>query len=345
MHKDTTTPPESLRETADIAVILPAYNESLTIRETIAGFHTALPEARIYVIDNNSTDGTGTLAQNTLRELKVKGAVLHEARQGKGNAVRRAFMEVDADVYLMADADCTYPPDQAWELVEPVLAGDADMVVGDRRSGGDYQRENSRPLHNFGNRLVQKLVNLVCGSHFVDIMSGYRAMSRAFVRSYPLLVEGFQIETDLSLFAAQGRFRCREVPVRYVDRPEGSFSKLNTVRDGLRVLLTIFRIVRYYKPLIFFSLLSLLLALFGVLIGIPVIMEYMQYQYIYKIPTAILATGLEGLAVTLFSVGLILDALAYQRRMETEKTIQHYTRPRFVRAAGTASASPDEPAA
>lgn len=340
MCETTPTPSEALRETADIAVILPAYNESLTIRETIAGFHAALPHARIYVIDNNSGDDTAALARSTLEALGAAGAVLHESRQGKGNAVRRAFMEVDADVYLMADADCTYPPEQARELLAPVLAGEADMVVGDRRSGGDYQRENTRPLHNFGNRLVQKLVNLVCGSHFVDIMSGYRAMSRTFVRSYPLLVEGFQIETDLSLFAAQGRFRCREVPVRYVDRPAGSFSKLNTVRDGLRVLLTIFRIVRYYKPLIFFSLLSLFLCLSGVALGIPVILEYMQYQYIYKIPTAILASGLEGLAVTLFSVGLILDALAYQRRMETEKTIQHHTRPRFSRADATPPSPP-----
>lgn len=342
MCETTPTPSEALRETADIAIILPAYNESLTIRETIAGFHAALPHARIYVIDNNSGDDTAALARSTLEALGAAGAVLHESRQGKGNAVRRAFMEVDADVYLMADADCTYPPEQARELLAPVLAGEADMVVGDRRSGGDYQRENTRPLHNFGNRLVQKLVNLVCGSHFVDIMSGYRAMSRTFVRSYPLLVEGFQIETDLSLFAAQGRFRCREVPVRYVDRPAGSFSKLNTVRDGLRVLLTIFRIVRYYKPLIFFSLLSLFLCLSGVALGIPVILEYMQYHYIYKIPTAILASGLEGLAVTLFSVGLILDALAYQRRMETEKTIQHYTRPRFSRAD---AAPPSPPSA
>ena len=327
-HHDTLTP-----ETADIAILLPAWNEALTVRETICGFHEALPQARIYIIDNNSTDATGDIARATLAEHGIPGAVLYEKRQGKGNAVRRAFLEVDADVYLMADADCTYPPSQAWALIEPVLAGRADMVVGDRHSGGDYRRENTRPLHNFGNNLVQWLVNAVSGSDFVDIMSGYRAMSRAFVRSYPLLVEGFQIETDLSLFAAQSRFRVAEVPVRYVDRPEGSFSKLNTLRDGMRVLLTIFRIVRFYKPLFFFAACSMVLALLGLALGMPVIWEYMEHKYIYKVPTAILASALEILAMVLLSVGLNLDALAYQRQVETEKTIREQTPPRFQRGA------------
>lgn len=320
-----------LERQADIAIILPAYNEELTVRDTLLGFHEALPGARIYVIDNNSSDKTAALARATMSEHHIPGAVLFEGRQGKGNAVRRAFMDVEADVYLMADADCTYPPAQACELVAPVLAGEADMVVGDRRSQGDYQRENTRPLHNFGNKLVEKLVNLVGRSHFVDIMSGYRAMSRSFVRSYPLLVEGFQIETDLSLYAAQGRFRCREIPVRYVDRPEGSFSKLNTLRDGMRVLLTIFRIVRFYKPLVFFLGLSLFFALLGLVLGFPVLLEYMEYRYIYKVPTAVLAAALELLAGIFLSVGLNLDALAYQRQLEMEKNIREHSHPVFTR--------------
>ena len=323
----------SLERQDDIAIILPAYNEELTVRDTLLGFHKALPGARIYVIDNNSSDRTADIARATMAEQAIPGAVLFEGRQGKGNAVRRAFMDVDAEVYLMADADCTYPPGQAWELVAPVLAGEADMVIGDRRSQGDYQRENTRPLHNFGNKLVQWLVNIVGCSHFVDIMSGYRAMSRAFVRSYPLLVEGFQIETDLSLFAAQGRFRCREVPVRYVDRPEGSFSKLNTLRDGLRVLLTIFRIVRFYKPLAFFLSLSLFFALLGLCLGFPVLLEYMEHRYIYKVPTAVLAAALELLAGIFLSVGLTLDALAYQRHMDMEKTIREHSTPTFKNTA------------
>lgn len=330
---DTTqhTPPISLEQQADIAIILPAYNEELTVRDTLRGFHEALPGARIYVIDNNSKDKTAALAREAMAELGIPGAVLFEGRQGKGNAVRRAFMTVEAEVYLMADADCTYPPAQAWELVMPVLAGEADMVVGDRRSQGDYQRENTRPLHNFGNKLVQSLVNLVGRSDYVDIMSGYRAMSRTFVRSYPLLVEGFQIETDLSLFAAQGRFRCREIPVRYVDRPEGSFSKLNTLRDGMRVLLTIFRIVRFYKPLAFFLGLSGFFALLGLVLGFPVLLEYMEHRYIYKVPTAVLAAALELLAGIFLSVGLNLDALAYQRQLEMEKTIRMHSKPVFTR--------------
>lgn len=316
--------------TGGIAVILPAWNEALTVQDTILGFHEALPEAHIYIIDNDSHDATGDIARATLVTHGISGAVLFEGRQGKGNAVRRAFLDVDADVYLMADADCTYPPAQARELLQPILEGRADVVVGDRHSQGDYKRENARPLHNFGNTLVQKLVNAVSGSHFVDIMSGYRAMSRAFVRCYPLLVEGFQIETDLSLFAAQGRFRCLEVPVRYVDRPEGSFSKLNTLQDGLRVLMTIFRIARFYKPLFFFSSISLVLALLGLLLGFPVLLEYVELKYISKVPTAILASAFEILAMIMLSVGLTLDALAYKRQEDLERDIRAQTCPRFT---------------
>ncbi len=318
--------PEDARR---VAVILPAHNEELTVCGTILDFHKALPHAYIYVVDNASTDNTGNIARATMASHAIMGAVLTERRKGKGNAVRRAFLDVDADVYLMADADSTYPAAQAKELVTPVLAGEADMVIGDRHSNGDYQRENRRPLHNFGNTLVQRLVNMVSRTNFIDIMSGYRAMSRAFIRTYPLLVEGFQLETDLSLFAAQGRFRCLEVPVRYVDRPQGSHSKLNTVRDGFRVLWTIFRIVRFYKPLLFFSLCAIVLALAGLLLGLPVILEYMRYQFVYKVPTAILASALEILAMLLFSVGLTLDGLAYQRQMELERTIQARTQARF----------------
>ena len=313
---------------ADIAVILPAWNEALTVEQTMVGFHEALPMARIYVVDNNSTDDTAALARATLEKYGITGAVLFERRKGKGNAIRRAFLEVDADVYLMADADCTYPPAQAWELLAPVLAGEADMVVGDRRSQGDYSRGNTRPLHSFGNTLVEKLVNMVSGAEYADIMSGYRAMSRAFVRSYPLLVEGFQLETDLMLFAAQGRFRCLEVPVRYIDRPEGSYSKLNTLRDGWGVLMTILRIVRYHRPLTFFGLVSAALALLGLVMGLPVILEYMEHQYIYRVPTAVLAASLEILAATMLSAGLILDALGFQRQVEMEQTIRNHSQPK-----------------
>ncbi len=320
-----------LEKQKDIAIILPAYNESSTVVETLLSFHAALPAARIYVIDNNSKDTTQALAKAVMAEHNIPGAVIFEGRQGKGNAVRRAFLEVDAEVYLMADADCTYPADQAAEMVWPILNNEADMVIGDRISQGDYARENTRPLHNLGNAMVQRLVNWVGNSDFSDIMTGYRALSRPFVRTYPLLVEGFQIETDISLFACQGRFRCLEIPIRYVDRPEGSESKLHTVRDGLRVLLTIFRIVRFYKPLAFFFSLSLLFAIAGLVAGIPVIWEFMETQYVSKVPTAILAVALEILAANLLSVGLSLDGLARQHEIDIERTLQKYSTPRHTR--------------
>ncbi len=332
MNTTTETPSSfsiPLEQQADIAILLPAYNEALTVVQTIFDFHAALPAARIFVIDNNSSDATAALAQEAMREKNIPGAVLSEKRKGKGNAVRRAFMEVEAKVYLMADADCTYPAAQAAQLVLPVLEGRADMVIGDRRSQGDYSRENNRPMHDFGNMLVQKLVNMVGGTQFDDIMTGYRAMSRTFVRSYPLLVEGFQIETDISLFAGQGRFRCEQVPVRYVDRPEGSESKLNTVQDGLRVLMTIFRIVRLYKPLTFFLTLSVFFAVWGLFLGLPVVWEFMQTSYITKVPSAVLAAALELLAATMLSVGLNLDALAHQRHIEMENTIRKNTVARY----------------
>ncbi len=305
----------------DIAIILPAYNESLTVAATICSFHKALPYARIYVVDNNSSDDTQALAKKALEDFGIAGAVIFEGRQGKGNAVRRAFLEIEAEVYLLADADCTYPADQAAEMVLPVLEGRADMVIGDRLSGGDYARENTRPMHNFGNSIVTKLVNILGQSNIVDTMTGYRALSRALVRTYPLIVEGFQIETDISIFAAQARFRCVEIPIRYVDRPEGSFSKLSTLHDGMRVLLTIFRVVRYYRPLFFFASLSLFFALVGLLLGIPVVFEYMDTGLVNKFPTAILAAALEILAATMLAAGLTLDGLAYQRRINFEAAL------------------------
>ncbi len=318
-----------LAQQSDIAILLPAYNESMTVQNTVLSFHKALPAARIYVIDNNSSDNTKILAQQIMKEHAIPGAVLTEKRQGKGNAIRRAFLDIEAKVYLLADADCTYPAEQAAELVLPILMNEADMVVGDRHSSGAYARENTRPLHNFGNNLVQKLVNFVGGTHFIDVMTGYRALSYTFVRSYPLLVEGFQIETDLTLFAAQGRFRCIEIPIKYVDRPAGSFSKLHTVRDGISVLLTIFRILRFYKPLLFFLSMTCFFGLLGIIIGIPVVWEYIEYHYVYKVPTAILAVGLEIFATVLFSVGLTLDAIAHQRHIELEKSIMHHTHPQY----------------
>jgi glycosyltransferase involved in cell wall biosynthesis len=311
-----------------VAVVLPAYNEALTIAPTIEDFHRALPEAAIWVIDNRSSDDTAAIAKRTLARLGCPGGILYEGRPGKGNAVRRAFLDIDADVYLLADADLTYPAAQAHELIRPIAVGEADMVVGDRHSGGHYAAENKRALHGFGNRLVRDLVNRTFGAKLVDIMSGYRAMSRQFVKTYPVLVEGFEIETDMTLHALDKRFRIIEIPVKYRDRPPGSESKLNTLRDGMRVLSTIWNILRHYRPLQFFGGMSALFVLLGLLAGIPVIEDWVTERYVHHVPLAILATGLELIAMLLLAIGLVLDSITHQDNRRFELAILQSQRER-----------------
>ena len=301
-----------------IAIILPAYNEEATVAGVIRSFHAALPQAAIYIIDNNSGDATAKLAAEAIAALGCAGRVIFEPRQGKGNAVRRAFHEVDADVYLMADADLTYPADRAADLVAPVVEGRADMVVGDRLTGGHYARENKRPLHGFGNGLVGRMINGFFGSHLRDTMSGYRAFSRTFVKNYAVLVEGFQLETDITLHALDKRFRILEMPIEYVDRPAGSASKLNTLTDGARVLFAIVQILRYYKPLAFFTGVAVLCMVLGLVAAVPVFDDWIRYKYIYHVPLAILAAALEIVAALMLSVGLVLDSIAHQRRTDYE---------------------------
>ena len=302
-----------------IAVVLPAYNEEQTIGATIEDFHQALPGAAVWVINNRSTDGTERKALDTLLRIGSKGGVINERRPGKGNAVRRAFLDIEADVYILADADLTYPASQARELMVPVIAGDADMAVGDRHSAGHYAAENKRLLHGFGNRLVRDLVNKLFRANLRDIMSGYRVLNRRFVKSYPILVEGFEIETDMTLHALDKRFRIVEIPVVYRDRPIGSLSKLNTFRDGARVLSTIGNILRYYRPLVFFGGAALVIAFLGVIAGIPVVLEWVTDRYVSRVPLAILATGLEIIAIVLSAVGLILDSISHQDKRNFER--------------------------
>lgn len=304
-----------------IACIFPAYNEELTIEETLRAFHSELPEAELWVVDNNSSDGTGKISKETICKLCAHGGVLNESRQGKGNAVRKAFREIDADYYLMSDADLTYPAAQARELLAPVLNGEADMTVGDRHANGRYKTENKRTFHNFGNHLVLFLINTLFKSRLSDIMSGYRAFNRQFVKNYPILVEGFELETDMTLHALDKRFRIVEIPINYKDRPEGSISKLNTFHDGLRVLKTIINIFRYYKPLCFFGLISLLFFLCGLVAAIPVLGDYITRGYVYHVPLALLATGLEIVALLLLVVGLILDQSSYYNRCNFERKL------------------------
>lgn len=309
---------------AKLVVVLPAYNEEKTISATIEDFCQHLPEADIWVINNRSTDTTESIARDTLARLECRGGVINELRPGKGNAVRRAFIDIDADIYVLADADMTYPAVQARNLIVPVLAGAADMVVGDRHSAGHYAAENKRALHGFGNRLVRNLVNKLFRANLADIMSGYRVFNRRFVKNYPILVEGFEIETDMTLHALDKRFRIVEIPVEYRDRPAGSFSKLNTIRDGARVLSTIGNILRYYRPLVFFGGAAMMFAVLGLIAGIPVIDDWVRDRYIHHVPLAILATGLEIVAIVFAAIGLILDSIVHQDKRNFELGLLGY---------------------
>ncbi len=307
-----------IRPEPSIAIILPAYNESETIEEVVLDFHKHCPKAAIWVVDNNSSDNTAALARKTIDSLGCEGGVLFVKRQGKANAVRRAFTDINSDIYVLADADMTYPASDLENLLAPVLQGEADMVVGDRHLTGAYAEENKRNFHNFGNALVRRLINTLFTAELNDIMSGYRVFTRQFIKHYPILCEGFELETEVTLHALQYRYRVVEVPVSYKDRPHGSESKLNTVQDGFRVLKAIFMIFKDNKPQIFFSSVALITFVSGLLAGAVPIFEYLQTHLIHHIPLAILATGLMLVSLLLFSVGLILDTVVNQHRFDYE---------------------------
>lgn len=295
-----------------VAVIIPCYNEAVTIAKVVADFRSALPGAPIYVYDNNSSDGTAKLA-------KESGAIVrHEPRQGKGNVVRQMFRDIDADCYLMVDGDDTYPAEAAAALAAPILSGEADMTVGDRLSNGTYAEQNKRAFHGFGNDLVRTMIRWIYGYSFDDVMTGYRAMSRPFVKTFPVLSEGFQIETELSIHAVDRRWRIADVPIDYRDRPEGSESKLDTVGDGVKVVCAIASLFKNYRPLKFFSLIALALALVGLILGLPVIGEFFATGLVPRLPTAVLAVAFMFLCGLSLATGLILDNVAKTERKEWE---------------------------
>lgn len=304
-----------------VAVILPAFNEAATVAAVIEHFHRSLPDAFLCLVDNASTDGTGSIASEHLRKLGAPGLVLLETARGKANAIRRAFLEVDADVYLMADADLTYPADEARKLLDPVVRGDADMVVGDRISAGHYAAENKRPGHEFGNTLVAGIINRLYGSRLQDVLSGYRAFNRRFIKNYPVLVRGFELETDLTLHALEMRHRILEVPIAYRDRPQGSVSKLNTTRDGMRVLTAIFQIFRHYRPMAFFGAAGVVLGIAGLVAGLGPLADYVQHRYVYRLPLAVLAVGLELSALFSLSTGLVLSTIVRGQRAWAERAL------------------------
>lgn len=301
-----------------IAVIIPCYNEELTIAKVINDFKGELPEADIYVYDNNSKDNTGKIARD-------HGAiVVKESRQGKGNVVRAMFRDIDADIYIMVDGDDTYPAEAARELIQPIINNEADMVIGDRLSNGTYEKENKRAFHNLGNNLVQGLIGLLFKNEIKDIMTGYRAFNRFFAKTMPVMSEGFQIETEMSIHALDKKFRLKEIPIEYRDRPDGSESKLNTFRDGYRVIKTLLGLFKDYKPLLFFGSISVFSLVLGLLVGIPVIVEFVLTRFITKVPSAILAVGFIVVSVTSLSCGLILDTISATTKRNYELYLNNY---------------------
>ncbi len=294
------------------AVIIPCYNEAITIAKVVDDFKRVLPLADIYVYDNNSSDGTGEIA-------RAHGAIVRvERRQGKGNVVRQMMRDIDADYYLMVDGDDTYPAEAAPEVLAPLIENDADMVVGDRLSNGTYGEENDRAFHGFGNNLVRFLIKAIYGFEFTDVMTGYRAYNRVFAKTMPVTSPGFEIETELSIHAVDKRWRIAQVPIDYRDRPEGSESKLSTFSDGIKVLMMIMSLFKDYKPLALFSWIALIFVVLGLICGVPVIAQFAETGLVPKLPSALLAMGLVFVGLLSLACGLILDTQVKGSRKQYE---------------------------
>ena len=301
-----------------VAVLIPCYNEELTIEKVIKDFKRELPDSQIYVYDNNSKDRTAEIALNN-------GAILrHEYKQGKGNVVRSMFYDIDADIYVMVDGDDTYPAEFVHKLIAPVVNGEVDMCIGDRLSNGTYQKENKRPFHEFGNNIVKKSINVLFKTNLRDIMTGYRVFNKKYVKNMPVMSPKFEIETEMSLYALDKGLTIKEIPIDYRDRPEGSESKLNTFKDGMKVIKTIVRMYKDYNPLKFYVRIAMLMCLIGLIIGIPVIVEFFKTQYITKVPSAILATGFIILSVIIAQCGVILDTVVRTNKENYQLNLLRY---------------------
>lgn len=295
------------RKDKKVAILIPCYNENKTISKVVKDFKKVLPRAKVYVYDNNSTDGSGRLAKKAGAEVRT------ELRQGKGNVVRSMFREIEADCYVLVDGDDTYPAEAAKEMCRLVLEGGGDMVVGDRLSS-NYFKENQRRFHGFGNRLVRWLINLLFRSELQDIMSGYRAFSREFVKSFPILSEGFEIETEMTIHALDKKMKVVEMPVKYRRRKAGSRSKLNTLRDGTKVLITITRLFEEYRPMWFFGFISLIFLALALIFGIPVVIEYFETRVVARFPTLVCCGIALMIAALSFICGVILDVIAKKHK-------------------------------
>lgn len=290
-----------------IAVLIPCYNEAVTIEKVIKDYQKVLPKADIYVYDNNSTDGTDEIAK------KAGAIVRYEYRQGKGNVIRTMFREIDADCYLMIDGDDTYPAENAKEMCDLVLSGRADMVIGDRLSS-TYFSENKRPFHNFGNRIVRWLINHLFKNKIKDIMTGYRAFSKEFVKGFPVLSKGFEIETEMTIHAVDKNFKLVEIPVEYRDRPKGSVSKLNTYSDGFKVLKMIATLFKEYKPFYFLGIVAILFLIIALIFGIPVVIEYFKTGLVPRFPTLIVSCIFVVLSMLFWITGIILEVIAKKHK-------------------------------
>lgn len=301
-----------------IAVLIPCYNEELTIEKVIKDFKKELPEAEIYVYDNNSKDKTSEIAE------KAGAIVRHEYRQGKGNVVRTMFREIDADIYVMVDGDDTYPAEFVHELIKPVRNGEVDMAIGDRLSNGTYQQEIKKNFHEFGNNLVRTAINVLFNNKLKDIMTGYRVFNKMFVKNMPVMSPKFELETEMTLFALDKKYRIKEIPIVFRERPEGSESKINTVSDGMKVITTIIKMFKDHKPLPFFTILFTILLILGLVVGLPVIIEFIKTGYITKMPSAILATGIVTLAVIMEQCGIILHTIVKQHKENYELNLLRY---------------------
>lgn len=295
------------KEKKTVAVLIPCYNESKTIEKVVKDYREVLPEADIYVYDNNSKDHTDEIAR------KAGAIVKYEYRQGKGNVIRSMFRDIDADCYLMIDGDDTYPAEDARTMVDLVLEGKADMVIGDRLSS-TYFTENKRAFHNFGNKIVRLLINKLFNNNVKDIMTGYRAFSYEFVKGFPVLSKGFEIETEMTIHAVDKNYMLVEVPVSYRDRPVGSVSKLNTYSDGFKVLKTIATLFKEYKPALFFNMFASLFLIVALILGIPVFIEYFQTGLVPKFPSLIVAGVFLTITLLLWITGIILEVIVKKHK-------------------------------
>ena len=306
-------------ENQKIAILIPCYNEEKTIGKVINDFQNELPEAQIYVYNNNSKDKSVEIIK------QYENVILkNEYHQGKGNVMRRMFREIDADIYVIGDGDDTYPASSVHDLIKPIKNREADMTVGDRLSNGTYKNENKRKFHSFGNNLVKKTINWLFKTNLKDIMSGYRAFSKMFVKNIPILSSGFEVETEITLSALDKKFTIKEIPIIYKDRPQGSKSKLNTYKDGFIVLQTIFKMFKDYQPRKFFIFISLILFIFSLVVGLPVIIEFVKTSYITKVPSAVLATGLILMSAISLQCALILDTIIKANKEKFELNLLRF---------------------